>query len=254
MPIDDELVAFLHQHVVPVFFTLEKGQDTEHRVMTTFVLSVSNRWFLITAGHCVQQVETRTKRDGYGIVQCLLMDSLGLGATYREPIPFVYEQAQPVCLSDDLGFDYGVIDLSPHYKQLLQANNVRGLNEEVWKKQPGEVDFYGLLGIPTELIKLESEGIWVTPVPLIVDRISQKPKGFTKVNADLFYGRIVLPNGMTSIEGMSGGPVFAFHRNENGETRYWLTALQSQWLPNSHYIEACPTRLLGHFLEELVMR
>jgi hypothetical protein len=254
MPTDDELVGFFQRHVVPVFFTFQKGQDTQSVVVTAFVLSVSDQWFLVTAGHCIRDIETLTDHYGYEITRCQLIDSLGLGATHPEPIPFVYENSHPACLSDDYAFDYGVMALSPYYRQLLQTNNVQALTEEVWKKQPIEVDFYVLLGIPAELVKVNPASIEIAPTLHTVEPISQKPEGFTEVDAPLFYGRIVLGEGMSSIEGMSGGPVFAFHRNKKGELRYWLTALQSRWLPKSHFIAACPTKLLGHFLEDVIIR
>jgi hypothetical protein len=248
---DNDLVSFFHRHVVPVCFTFQKQKATSTFVVTTFVLSVSEHWFLITAGHCIQEIETWIE-NGYEIAHCYLIDSLGLGATHQEPIPFVYRDSYPVCLSDEHAFDYGIMRLSPYYRQLLQANNVQPLNEEVWKKQPTNIDFYILLGIPAELVKVDPSNIEIAATLHPIEPIAERPEGFTEVDAPLFYGRIILGNEITSIKGMSGGPIFAFKKNENGELRYWLTALQSRWLPQSHYIAACPTKLLGHFLEEII--
>jgi len=254
MPTDDELVGFFQRHVVPVFFTFQKEQDTQNFVVTAFVLSVSDQWFLITAGHCIRDIEARIDYYGYDNTRSQLIDSLGLGATHPEPIPFVYKDSHPAQLSDDYAFDYGVMALSPYYRQLLQANNVQPLNEEVWKKQPSEVDFYMLLGIPAELVKVNSTNVELAPTLHTVEPIDQMPERFTKVDAPLFYGHIVLGEDMSSIKGMSGGPVFAFHTNDKGELRYWLIALQSRWLPESHFIAACPTKLLGHFLEDVLVQ
>ena len=109
--------------------------------------------------------------------------------------------------------------LSPYYRQLLEANNVQALNEEVWKKQPTQVDVYALLGIPGELVKFDSTSIELTPTLHTIERVGEMPKGFTKVDVPLFYGRIVLAEDMSSIKGMSGGPVFGFHHNDKGELR-----------------------------------
>ena len=239
---------------MPVFFTLEKEQDTQSFVVTAFVLSVSDQWFLITAGHWIRDIEILTDQNGYDITRCQLIDSLGLGATHPEPIPFDYKGSYPTCLSDDYAFDYGVMVLSTYYKQLLNTNKVQALTEEVWKSQPIDIDFYMLLGIPAQLVKVDSSSIERAPTLLKVETMSEKPDGFTEVSVPLFYGRIALGEGVQSIEGMSGGPVFGFHQNEKGELRYWLTALQSRWLPRSHFIAACPTTLLGNFLEGLTAR
>jgi hypothetical protein len=250
---DEELVRFFHRHVPALSFTFEKGQDVQTLVVTTFILSISGHWFLITAGHCIREIEAMTHKYGYQLKRCQLIDSLGLGAKHLEPIPFAYKNSFPTCLSDDFAFDYGVMILSPYYKPLLKANNMQALDEEVWKLQPSNIDFYMLLGIPGELVKVDSENIEIGSTLHKVERLYEKPEGFTQVNAPLFYGRIVLPEEMTSLKGMSGGPILAFHHNEKGELRYWLIALQSRWLSGSHYIAACPTSLLGRFLEEEII-
>ncbi|MCQ3972403.1 MAG: hypothetical protein DPW09_03030 [Anaerolineae bacterium] len=254
MTIHDELIGFFHRHLVPIFFTFEKEKDIQNFVVTAFVLSVLDQWFLITAGHCIREIEKLTDSYGYKIVGCQLIDFLGLGATNQRPIPFVYEGSHPTCLSDNYAFDYGVMVLSGYYKKLLQANNIQALNEEVWKKQPNKVDLYMLLGIPAELVKVDPDIIEIVPTLHTIESVSQKPDGFTETDAPLFYGKIALNNDLKSIKGMSGGPIFAFSRNEQGELRYWLTALQSRWLPETHFIAACPTNLLGHFLESITLQ
>ena len=133
MATPDELVGFFQRHIVPIFFTLQREQDTQNFTVTTFVLSVADHWFLITAGHCVSAIETLIKDHGYEVTRCLLIDSMGLGAMHPEPIPFAYKEAYPIFLSDECAFDYGIIAISPHYRRLLQANKVQPLNEEVWK-------------------------------------------------------------------------------------------------------------------------
>jgi hypothetical protein len=253
MSTDDNIVSYFQRHVIPVYFSFQKEGDIQRLVVSTFVLSVSDQWFLITAGHCIQEIQ-KLIDCGYELTQCLLIDSLGEGAKHAEPIPFMYKESNPIWLSDDFAFDYGVIALSPYYKKLLLTNNVQALNEEVWKKQPNQVDFYTLLGIPAELVKVNSDNIELVPSLHTVKPVDKKPDGFSEVDTPLFYGQIVLGEGLESIAGMSGGPVFAFQKNEKGELRYWLTALQSRWLPEAHFIAACPTKLLGQFLEDVYLQ
>jgi len=65
----------------------------------------------------------------------------------------------------------------------------------------------------------------------------------------LFYGRVWLDDELQSIKGMSGGPIFAFQKDGNGLQRYWLIALQSRWLNQSHYIAACQVAALGEAIQ-----
>ncbi|MBZ0298455.1 MAG: hypothetical protein K8J31_01885 [Anaerolineae bacterium] len=156
-------------------------------------------------------------------------------------------------MSEEYPFDYGVIPISLYYKKLLQSNNIIALDEQGWRIQPNTVDFYYLLGIPEELIEYEPDSISLLPVLISVQQVDEKPAAFNEVEAEIFYGRIELGDQLDSIKGMSGGPIFAFHRFENGELRYFLTALQSRWNRYTGDIAACPVKLLGDFLETILL-
>jgi hypothetical protein len=240
------------RHLVPVFFTFEKNDQSYSVVMTAFVLSVGEQWFLVTAGHCIREIEEITIKYGYRVAECCLIDSMGQDAKHFEPIPCTYASSYPTRLSEDKSFDYGVMVLSAYYRKLLQKNNVLPLNEEVWKCQPSNPDFYFLLGIPGELVKANSKPVKIVTTLHQIEPISERPEGFSETDVPLFYGRIELGQGMTSIKGMSGGPIFAFQQDAQGQLRYWLIALQSHWLPRSHYIAACPTKILGDVLEAVL--
>ena len=251
---DKSVTDYFYKHIVPILFTFQKGEEYQNVVVTAFVLSVFDQWFLITAGHCIAEIDKIRNESGYNLVRCKLIDCLGLDAANKLLIPFVYDALSPSRLSDDYAFDYGVIRLSEYYKGLLIANNVRALDEEVWKEQPTKVDFYILLGIPAELVRTNSEIVSITPAMFQVDALKEKPEGFSDTDVPLFYGHVNLYDEINSVKGMSGGPIFAFYKNEKGEVRYWLTALQSRTLSKSHFIAACPTKLLGEFLESLIAR
>lgn len=253
MPTHEELVGFFHRHLVPIYFSCQKEKDIQNFVVTYFVLSVSSQWFLITAGHCIHDIDRLINKSGYQITKCYLIDSMSLGAKHPEPVPFDYKNSNPVCLSEDREFDYGVMVLSSYYRKLLETNNVLALNEEVWKKQPTKVDFYMLLGVPLELTKVNLNDFQITPTLHKVEALSKRPDNFPETNVPLFYGKVFLGKALSNIEGMSGGPIFGFYQNDKDELRYWLLALQSRWLPKSHNIMACPTKLLGLFLEEKVL-
>ena len=60
--------------------------------------------------------------------------------------------------------------------------------------------------------------------------IDKRPEEFPDTDTPLFYGCITLDESVTDIEGMSGGPIFGFYKNDKNELRYWLVALQSTWI------------------------
>lgn len=251
---NSELVGYFHKHLVPIFFSCQKDEHKQDFAFTAFVLSVRAQWFLITAGHCIKAVEQLIHEHGYKIVQCSLIDTMSLVAKHRHPVPFGYIGSNPIFLSENRDFDYGIIAVTDYYRRLLEANNVQPLNEKVWKKQPSKVDFYLLLGVPAELIKKDLSTVQITSTLLDVEMLDHRPEEFPESDEPLFYGRIKHGESLSSIEGMSGGPILGFYKNEKGELRYWLIALQSRWLPTSRYIMACSTKLLGEFLEEMVQK
>lgn len=219
---DEDLVGLFQRHSVPIFVTLQKGKKSDSKVITAFVLSVADQWFLVTAGHCLRDIiDEPIKKHGCQLTQCYLIDYLGSGAIHEQRIPFAYHQSNPSYLSDGVNFDYGVMVLSPYYRALLEKNNVQALDERVWKMQPSKVDYYFLLGVPAELIKKNLESVEIIPTLHKVLPLYQRPEAFPDSEVPLFYGRVALGAGVTDIKGMSGGPIFGFYANEQGELRYW---------------------------------
>lgn len=248
----DDGIRFLCRHIVPVRFRLKKNDDERNFVVTTFVLSVYGRWFLVTAGHCIADIKELID-SGFKLIDCGLIDFLSLGAKYHHPIPFDYLSSNPTCHSDDYAYDYGTMTLSSYYVDLLRKNNIRDFNEEAWEKQPKSVDAYSLLGIPRELAVVERIDLsGISAMLFRVERLREKPNEFPGGHDHRFYGRIHLGHDLNSIEGTSGGPIFAFRREEHGGLKYWVTALQSTWLPKSRLIAACPTKILGDFIKYVI--
>jgi hypothetical protein len=165
----EKISALLHQHLVLLVFFFNKDSSTVPFVVTTFVLSVQEQWFLVTAGHCLQQVE-EYKEEGWVIQKCFLMDSLGLGAKYFEPIIFTYDLENPQFIRDEREMDYGIIPLKLIYKDLLKANGIKPLNEGVWKKQPKEPEFYTLIGAPSEFNEYDNETIKIVSILNFIDK------------------------------------------------------------------------------------
>lgn len=252
--IDDRIVRFFAKHLVPVFFRFEKAsEEPQTGVITAFVLSVANRWFLVTASHCIRDIELLIDR-GYELKECSLIDSIGLDVRYFHPIPFNYQNSQHhrIDVTENLNFDYAAIPITPYFRDVLEKNNIEALDEEAWKLQPPKADFYALLGVPEELVEVDSKYLSTVPVLYFVEPLDKPPKEYQDVDTPLFHGHIKLAPGMTTIKGTSGGPIFAF-LDQGGQLRYWLTALQSTWDKPSQNIVACYIKPFGSFLEKLVL-
>jgi hypothetical protein len=244
-----DFLAFFHRHLVPMVFVFKKDDITAPYVVTTFVLSVQELWFLVTAGHCLQEVDKR-KKEGYLIQKCYLMDSLGEGAKHFEPIIFTYDLAKPQYMPDSREMDYGIIPLSTYYQGLLSTNNVTPLNEEVWRKQSINPEVFALIGTPDEFVQRDNDTVGVSTLLNWIDEC-EKPDHFPNTELPLFYGKVKLHSNQRSVLGMSGGPIFAFEQ-VNGNYRYWLKALQSSWREQSEIVIGCPTTFLGNVIDKMI--
>ena len=146
---NDEMAAFFNRHLIPLYVSFSKDDKVTNSLYTTFVLSVYDQWFLITAGHCVDELQDAW-RHGYSVEKARLIDCMGEGAVHKHSILFDLENAVPIQPFRDDKYDYGLIFVEDHYRSLLEKNGVVPLTEDVWEKQPDEVDFYLLIGVPAE--------------------------------------------------------------------------------------------------------
>lgn len=236
-PSRDKIAGYFNQHCAPLYIHFKKNDEHHHYVFSTFVMSIDDEWFLVTAGHCLKEIE-KIKNAGYSIAKSSLLDFGGLNAKHFQPIPFDFENSIYGHL-DDNKYDYGIIQLSTYYRRLMESNDISALNEEVWEKQPKDPDFYFLLGVPDQLTEVTEDKIKITTTLHTVIKCDSVPIEFEKTEAPTFYGEIHLDDDLSSIKGMSGGPLFSFKRTESGELKYWLCAVQSRWIKNKRLIAAC---------------
>ena len=248
---NDKMVEFFHRHVVPIYFNFKK--DTEHKcfIVTSFVISVYGQWFLVTAGHCIEDIENLIA-SGYDLIKCRLIDTMGTGATHRMPIPFDYATSSATKMCYDPKYDYGLIFLEDNYLDLLRSNGVVPMTEQVWEKQPEDPEFFALIGVPDELSDSNEDIAYVTSTFHIVKELQERPTNFEPTDAPTFFGKISLAEPMTTIIGMSGGPILSFKTAKTGELKYWLHAVQSRWIKSEKIVAACLMKPLGNFLKEFM--
>jgi len=218
---------------------------------STFVISIYDQWLLVTAGHCIEEIDA-TIRKGYKIERSRLVDTMGLGAKSSEPIPFDLEGSSRMKLSENEKYDYGLIYVNDMYRSLLEKNGVEALTEQVWQLQPKIIDSFHLIGVPHEFSEFKSEELLITTTMHVIDEIPERPPEFEQTEAPTFYGKIRIGDSMKTITGMSGGPIFSIRTSQNGEMKYWLHAVQSRWIPSKRYIAACLMRPFGIFIKEVM--
>lgn len=231
--------AFFVKHMVAFVFNLQKDNFRNDFVVTAFILEVKKRWFFITAAHTIKYVNEYIQ-NGYVLNSTEVIDFFHYDAKDFNPIPFPGCIQNAVLLDQiDDDVDLAIIHVPPLIQGLLMANNIQSLDKTAWSAVPKNPEALWLFGVPSELIQKGEGNIIMRPIGLHVYPEKKKPKDFVVRKYPRFYGKVILPDNVTSLKGMSGGPLLAFF-----DHKYWVVAVQSSWWPNSKFIEAIPIQFL----------
>ena len=242
------LMSLFLRHFVALRVSVAKGSEVMMETCSAFVMEVAGDWYLITAGHCLDKVETMRKL-GYS-VSAELFDGLASSSKFNTRIPFDYESSTPISL-DEFGADYGVMRVSYLYRKQLEANGIMALDEKGWKLRPEKYEpvAFLLLGIPEELTIQQGKVVMYYPSIHSLKLLPERPDFIPEPKVPTFYGKVDLGDDLQSIVGMSGGPVFSIQES-NGQIKYWLHALQSSWYRSERVVTAPLADVLGRILED----
>lgn len=233
---DNDYVHRLSRHFVALCCrvripTQDGSFHEKYCAFSRFILSVQDQWFWITAGHIFEEIDSYIKA-GYTLHSWSLDDSgaLKVKRTWNidappspETIPIIFEDLEKWHYCDEeSGADYGFIILGSYYRLLLEANGVAALDESCWQiGTPNGFVKYEMLGIPAELVQELPRAGYVSKTYVCLDVIStNEPKDQDSPNC-LFRGKV--PDitqsgleGLTKINGMSGGPIFGYGHTLEG--------------------------------------
>ena len=199
-----------------------KGGDVVSLTYSAFVIAMEEGWVLVTAGHILKDIETALA-EGLAVQSYWLCDH---GPHHDIPICVDYARATKVHIYQE-GADYGLIALDYMYVENLLKNDVIPLPRACWGDS-GEYEAFGIVGSPpqwnqaTEL--QDSVRLDTAPVFLRCDR-GEMPqdleKPFPRIALKLVSGAMN-ENGdiLSDMDGLSGGPVFGFRRNQEGRLKY----------------------------------
>ena len=210
-----------------------------------FVISIGGNWFIVTAGHVLQDLEEKSRHKQILITGRVLADYFGPEAISNAPIPFDVLNEPKVFIDDtDLGLDVGVIYLRPYYQKLLEANQV--LPAPFRREAIDDYSqFYGfgIVGFPNEKTKTLASsndpqaGGTVMPVLVPIQLDAEVPvddRPFPRI-----VGHAIDMGDLASIEGISGGPMLGY-REDGEQTLYEVIGLQSRWLKSEARTFCCP--------------
>lgn len=249
----ERIIRYFHRHFVPIVMRLQRDDDVQTIVISAFVISIRDKWFLITAGHCIEDVEVAISK-GYRVGNTYLVDHMGEGAKYKNGVPFDWAAANPVQPFPNSDNDYGVLEVADYYRHTLEANAVQPITEEAWDYAPSDKDEYFMVGSPSELNRPNSSQVEFTTVLIPFRKLASAPPELASNNPNRFYGQLELNGQLESIVGMSGGPIFRWRVTDDGHVKYWLHAIQSTWHPGTEAIAAVVLRPFAGLIGDWLMK
>lgn len=266
-------VALFARHTVPLMVRCELKGEVYVNTITTFVHSVHDRWFLVTAAHALDQI--REALASGGLVEAMLVaDYLRGESGLEHTIPFDFADA---AILFGAPLDCAAIEISDEHRAALTRCGVVPVDESLWKSEPpqGADLAYVVAGFPIELLASGARfGFAVHAVAMAPDisiprevppadavrpmpkEVTKSPSKSTPPDPRDILARVEMWNpvtqvGLSSALGMSGGPLFAFHR-ANGKSRYWVRGLYVAQSLASGTDWFCPLLPLASHLERMV--
>jgi len=248
----EALLQYLCRHVVAVVLEYKYrsddgcvAPDSHFACLTAFLISVSDHWYLVTAGHVIEdwRPAMRTNRPRQ-IVGAALVDYFGINPTRRDPLRFdLFALPMRHAYNDREDIDYAVVLVDEALRSSLDQNGILPL--PINEARDNYEDFYGfgLVGFPEEYCVTEPCSTRRSPIagvkPALVPL--KRDTRLTKSTRDAaFVADVVTMGNQKSVLGMSGGPVFGYLRGDDGHSQYEVVAIQSQWNGSDKRILACP--------------
>jgi len=252
-----KLAPFFGNYVVTLSCVLKREGQLDHlNNATAFVVSIAGVWFLATAGH-VLEVLDKQKEEGTH-VDWLLDDTMGSNAISDHPIPFNLAARHDYRMPHD-GYDYALIEILDHDRQLLERNGIKPITEQAWTQDyPQEFMSYILVGFPEEYVRSTPQAVSkemlmadLKPIPL-----ADVPHELTSIKSAprlYFWHNMEHDAAPKSLVGTSGGPIFGFQADREGNIRMWLVGIQSAQATDYPIAIVCPTRPFFHYVQQQIL-
>ena len=249
---DNFATKLLGNYTVGIYVEAEYPEHGVRPIIASgFFVEVNGQLLIATAGHFVKKL-VRGVNDGvFKIASMQFLDCLGQSP--RDQGGYVVNYDALFCshgYSERLGIDVGFILLPDLYQQGIRANGIKALVPENFMG-PFATDFdkYMLAGIPFQSLEpcgssLSYEMVVATVIP------TDDPPSILERDFNRFYAKLASMGHLNDIEGMSGGPIFAFKRLPSGEANYALVGLQNSWVKTERCIAACPGDEVLPFFDE----
>lgn len=218
-------------------------------IFSGFIIEFLERWYWVTAGHCLEEeLDDHIRRGEIRVIGGSFIDYLGFEAQHFHTYPYTYAPGDGQYIyRPDIGLDFAILRLDGLMRPAFARNGIVPIGRENWIHQPNlSFEFYRMLGIPRGRVVTThepdgSESVSVGLALLAIDEATpEEAESLPDHRPNMFIGKIAPEAKIDTIKGMSGGPIYGFRHDSEGRLVYHAIALQSSWYPDSRIICGCP--------------
>lgn len=237
--LNERVMKSTGRHLVTLSYVVKTPADEEEHLelISGFIIEIHGIWFYVTAGHVLTKIdELMTIGAKFDVWR--LSDYTAGGNLKNMGIPIHFDFSSWLILHDELiGLDVAVLPLEDLYRRNLEAGNTVPVPDGAWAVEDVADAYWALVGVPYESVTYDGNTqISARAVMVVLEPVSQSEiPGDTK--PEKFYGRLIEGSDsvVACVEGMSGGPVFAFRKSPE-DWEYVLVGVQSGWYPSSRIV------------------
>ena len=201
--------------------------------------------------HVINDITKRMEQEPQRTYHFGIIDNFGSDARHGEIIPFDFRDALKWTTDHEItGADFGLILIEPFYRRLIERItrcHSQKSNGGINGSNPSSI--YFMMGIPAETVKkVIAEEKPYEMAMMALTELKELPPGIEPRPYPTFYGELGPTRHINSIKGMSGCPIFGFAKDDQGNWRYWIVAVQITWYP-----ERTPRIIAASLFKELAL-
>lgn len=222
-------------------------------VFSGFLVLIADDWFYVTAGHILRDIQL-VVQAGASFSTWRLDDQTAGNRFNGAAIPFEFDLNDWIVIENqEVGLDYAAVKLDNFYRRALAVGGAEPIDSAAWSDHVTEHDYWVLMGIPSETVTYDSKTIIEAKIVLAPLQPALPPRNSSNVSENYFFASIIegVPDIISDIDGMSGGPIFSLTEVE-GKWFYNVIGVQSAWYKDSKVIAACPFSTFAAELEKLM--
>ncbi len=216
---------------------------------TGFLIEVNERWYMVTAGHCLENFEAALAHPKIRLTGVALVGGFGQSSNSVMAVPFYHHADAPRNAVDDKvnGLDYGWMEIRQYYRNFLEQEGALPIPLfDVNQPAKGKVEGHVIVGFPDELVEknlnvadqadpIKGE---IEPVMISAPAMNSVPTDLAPIANLWFIGQLNQAAPLKSAVGLSGGPIIEIAVDGN-EFDFRMIALQSWWLDQQRIVFGC---------------